>query len=481
MFCSKCGTQLAEGANFCASCGTKTADGYEEAISNGNKHYKNREYEKALEEFSKALALRANDCFAIHWHGRSYYQLKKYDQAIEDLTKAIELRTEEDEFDYCYRGNSYRFKKDWDAVIKDFTKCMEIRVKKCENPWANNFNYSFYYRGIAYYELKKYDQAIEDFTKTIELNPDNANFYEWRGKAYSASGNEEAAKKDSEKAAQMQNKTQPAAVQEKPQAAKKEETASSNIFGDVSSIFGGAKAKAAFEEFIKPAPQNEPNPFWTGITKDGEKVNMFTDQRDGKQYRTVKIGDQVWMAKNLEYEAEGSRYYNDDEATFKAYGRLYDWHTAMEVCPKGWHLPSVSEWKELIEAVGGKEWSGKKLKANKGWKKSDKHDDNGTDEFGFWGLPGGYYDGLYKRFHGSYGCRSLGSIFDDKDFYLRLSFSGRWWSTKETYLRNKDEEGGLKFAYSFVLQDCTHGSSDFAGLEEDFKNSLLSIRCIKDK
>jgi len=440
MFCSKCGTQLAEAANFCASCGTKTADGYEEAMTAGNEYFKKGEYEKALEEFSKALAMKANDCFAIHWHGRSYYQLKKYDQAIEDLTKAIELRTEEDEFDYYYRGNSYRFKKDWDAVIKDFTKCMEIRVKKCENPWANNFNYSFYYRGIAYYQLKKYDQAIEDFTKTIELNPDNANFYEWRGKAYSASGNEEAAKKDSEKAAQMQNKTQPAAVQEKPQAAKKEETASSHIF-DVSSIFGGAKAKAAFEEFIKPAPQ-----------KEVVKEDMFTDQRDGKHYRTVKIGDQVWMAQNLDYEAKGSKYYNDD-AEYAVVGRLYTWNTAMKVCPEGWHLPSRKEWRELDEAVGGEELAAKKLKTDKWGKYTDGRTSSiGTNEFGFGAKPGGF-----------------GHFNDNNTLeFHHFGLAGYWWCSD---------------AKNYFIAYCWHMAFDDDKTQCLYyhKNSMLSIRCIKDE
>lgn len=77
-----------------------------------------------------------------------------------------------------------------------------------------------------------------------------------------------------------------------------------------------------------------------------QEKGTFKDSRDGKVYKTVKMGEQTWMAENLKY---GSRGYSYD---YKTYGWLYDWNNAQEVCPTGWHLPSVDEWKEMIESFG---------------------------------------------------------------------------------------------------------------------------------
>jgi uncharacterized protein (TIGR02145 family) len=81
--------------------------------------------------------------------------------------------------------------------------------------------------------------------------------------------------------------------------------------------------------------------------------NTFIDPRDGKEYLTVKIGEQVWMAENLNYDAgSGSWCFNDKVSNCEKCGRLYNWETALKAPPPGWHLPSFDEWENLIDYCG---------------------------------------------------------------------------------------------------------------------------------
>lgn len=114
-------------------------------------------------------------------------------------------------------------------------------------------------------------------------------------------------------------------------------------------------------------------------------AGSFKDSRDGKVYKTVKIGDQIWMAQNLNYDMKESGCYGNSERNCKKYGRLYSWHAARFACPNGWHLPDKMEWDELYDNVGGFEIAAKMLKSKKIWKK----DDSGVDAYGFSALPAG--------------------------------------------------------------------------------------------
>ena len=93
-------------------------------------------------------------------------------------------------------------------------------------------------------------------------------------------------------------------------------------------------------------------------------LHLFTDPRDGQTYKTVKIGDQIWLAENLNYDpaAGNSWCYEDDTANCAVYGRLYDWETAKTACPAGWHLPSEDEWDQLIAFLGGEAAAGGKIR-----------------------------------------------------------------------------------------------------------------------
>ena len=133
------------------------------------------------------------------------------------------------------------------------------------------------------------------------------------------------------------------------------------------------------------------------------------DPRDGRVYKTVKIGSQVWMAENLDYETEESYCFRDNPIFCTAQGRLYTLDAARKACPAGWRLPTYDDFNDLISAAGGPDSAGTKLKSKTGWQKRRGKDCNGTDDFGFNAVPAGYRasngkyydDGGYARFRGT--------------------------------------------------------------------------------
>jgi uncharacterized protein (TIGR02145 family) len=197
------------------------------------------------------------------------------------------------------------------------------------------------------------------------------------------------------------------------------------------------------------------------------------DSRDNKTYKTSVIGTQVWMAENLNYGADGSRCYYDDPVNCVKYGRLYDWATAMAldancnsnncteqvqenhrgICPQGWHIPSDNEWKTLTNFVGGTSTAATKLKATNGWKYYDISG-NGTDDYGFAALPGGW-----RMLVGSFSFSHIGT-------------QGHWWGTTDGMNYN--------YAVSYFTDMMSMSPDTFGPSNIALKESFLSVRCVMD-
>jgi uncharacterized protein (TIGR02145 family) len=182
------------------------------------------------------------------------------------------------------------------------------------------------------------------------------------------------------------------------------------------------------------------------INADAQTTGTLKDPRDGQIYKTVKIGDQWWMAQNLNYKTSDSFCYLLDSSFSKTYGRLYVYDDAKNACPAGWHLPDDAEWTKLSDYLGGSGIAGGKMKAtNTGlWNYFDISDSNSS---GFSALPGG--------------CHST-----DWEFGL-MKFLGFWWtSTAYTDLSAWDR-----------YMEC--GLTELSRADAKKMNGF-SVRCVKD-
>lgn len=180
----------------------------------------------------------------------------------------------------------------------------------------------------------------------------------------------------------------------------------------------------------------------------------------------IKIGDQIWMVKNLdvsifrngdiiieaktdeEWEKAGTElkpvwcYASKD----KKYGKLYNWYAINDqrgLAPVGWHIPNDKEWTLLTEFLGGENKAGSKMKSINGW----HADGNGNNKSGFNGLPGG-------------NCDCFGTI-------CWLEYYGFWWTLSEV---DENESWNRNLGSS-------HGSITKS---KNDKKDGLSVRCVKD-
>lgn len=215
----------------------------------------------------------------------------------------------------------------------------------------------------------------------------------------------------------------------------------------------------------------------------GEK-GTFKDNRDGKTYKWVKIGKQVWMAENLNYTGSGTHitdddewpknsnydgwcYYENNENYSNTYGVLYQWEAAKIACPVGWHLPTDEEWTQLenylkengfsYDGVVGGKGIAKSLAADSGWSISDEPGAVGNSDFpafrnktGFSALPGG-------------------ARGDNSGVFHFAGTSGGWWSATEA----NSTSAWIRF------MDYYTGGADL-NRNSSLKSDGFSVRCVRD-
>lgn len=162
---------------------------------------------------------------------------------------------------------------------------------------------------------------------------------------------------------------------------------------------------------------------------------FFTDTRDGRTYRIVEIGEQLWMVENLTFASGGSEWcYSNTVSHCHKYGRLYDWQAAKSACPRGWKLPTKGDFETLFNTLGGD--------GNKAFNALIEGGETGFNALlGGWGDINGNYDGL-----GTFGV---------------------WWSASEqsnTHAWSMDMGIGIRDA----------------GIDVNNKSTGLSVRCMRN-
>lgn len=174
----------------------------------------------------------------------------------------------------------------------------------------------------------------------------------------------------------------------------------------------------------------------------------LTDDRDGQTYITKQIGEQLWMAENLNFEMEGAVPYNDLEGYRYDYGLLYSYESAAEACPPGWKLPEYDDLMQLKEFLNS-ERPGGKMK------------EYGTDH---WSAPNQY--GCNAS---GFSARPAGMFYSEGLGFVNMHESATFWT-------NTEAENGNTWRYSLGFHS---GSLDLdnSSISEEHK---ISVRCIQE-
>ena len=161
---------------------------------------------------------------------------------------------------------------------------------------------------------------------------------------------------------------------------------------------------------------------------------------DGNLYKTVKIGEQLWMAENLrvtrynngdsipflisadDWSATSSSafaFYDNDTNNISQFGILYNWFTVddkREICPNGWHVPSDTEWIMMEKALGMKSQETGKMTA---WRGTDEGNKLKTTEFGGNNLSGFSAKGTgYRHPNGEYKGKGADNDYWTSTLYI---------------------------------------------------------------
>jgi uncharacterized protein (TIGR02145 family) len=196
----------------------------------------------------------------------------------------------------------------------------------------------------------------------------------------------------------------------------------------------------------------------------------MTDPRDGKKYKTVTIGDQIWMAENMVFKVGDSPCFQDKEKNCRKYGRYYDWKSAMKACPSGWRLPSKDDFDKLVvsvisEPLEADSWRLRQAKeriliqmlnSKKGWYKNG----NGLDLYGFSAVPAGE---VLENGEGGFRFRHMG-------------YGTYFWSSSNS--RNTSDSHDFFSLYYTVGGSYEYEVIGFFNYPDDVP---LSVRCVRDK
>ena len=427
-----------------------------DAYNNRGTAYSNKgDHDRAIYDYTQAIRLNPNNAEIYSNRGNAYSGKGDHDRAISDYNEAIRLNPNFVKV-YNNRGYAYFEKGDYDKAISNWESALRIdpndakakknlelikmlTEKQSSNASSNNDAEAYNNRGNAYYEKGDYDRAIAEYTEAIRLDPNFAEAYNNRGSVYGVKGDLDRAISDFSQAIRL-NPNYAEAYNNRGMAyyGKRDYVKTAEDWAATLRIDPNHSDARKNLEIVRRMMEE--------AQSGGASGNTLTDSRDGKKYKIVKIGSQTWMAENLNYEASGSKCYDNNSGNCAKYGRLYDWNTARSVCPSGWHLPSKSEWDMLSNAVGGEDVAGKKLKAKSGWNSLDGTNGNGTNDYGFSALPGGGGSGIPN---GSFG---------------NVGLLGHWWSISEY---------GSSSAYRKGM-----GWGDGSGGGENSKSQLFSVRCM---
>jgi uncharacterized protein (TIGR02145 family) len=189
------------------------------------------------------------------------------------------------------------------------------------------------------------------------------------------------------------------------------------IAGDITDLYYGSERLTNDETYYwKVVAKGQggseaESPVWSFTVFGNPIFDSFTDARDGNTYKTVTIGNQTWMAENLKYFVDGSKLLDDEPLNEDIYGRLYTWEQVMNgeeasnenpsgvqgIAPDGWHIPSDTEWFELLYFLGATfdDYAYFQDVTDKLREAGSEHWGEGntaTNESGFTALPGGYFD-----------------------------------------------------------------------------------------